>query len=502
MKKITKYIAPALLGLGVILIVVGLLLPGNKKEVTFTIVFDSDGGTTVESQTVKKGEKATVPNQPTKESYVFVRWDNGTKEYDFSTPVESDLNLKAVWQTEEKLPTYKITLVINGVTKEVDVTSNKQIDLSSLGLEEKDGYTIKWYVNGEEYDMTTPVTSDMKIEGKYVKETTFTIKFNSDGGTKVANQTLKKGEKVTEPTDVTKEGFILSGWYLNKTKYDFDSEVTKSITLVAKWEEDPTVTRYTVKFDSNGGSKVSDQRVIENKTASAPKNPTKNGYKFVEWTLKDKKYDFKTKVTADITLKAVWEEDIKYTVTFNTNGGNKIDNQTVKKDEKVKKPTNPTKAGYTFVEWLLDNKTYDFNAPVTKNITLTATYKENKGSAATPTPTAKPTATSTPAPTTAPTAVPTAKPTASPTPVPDKYTVTATQADNMASPDSVLKVYKNGSQVQFRCIKFTDNVIVDGSKTCQSSARSSMVAQTNDIKNEKEFIVILSDGSSVRATKN
>ena len=67
----------------------------------------------------------------------------------------------------------------------------------------------------------------------------FTVKFDSNGGTIVENQTITKGEKATRPSDPIKEGYTFDGWYLDlndASEYDFNSEVTKDITLEAKWE--------------------------------------------------------------------------------------------------------------------------------------------------------------------------------------------------------------------------------------------------------------------------
>lgn len=65
----------------------------------------------------------------------------------------------------------------------------------------------------------------------------FNVTFDSDGGSNVKSQTVEKGETVTKPENPTKEGFSFSGWYLEDKEYDFDKEVTKNITLTAKWEE-------------------------------------------------------------------------------------------------------------------------------------------------------------------------------------------------------------------------------------------------------------------------
>jgi len=85
---------------------------------------------------------------------------------------------------------------------------------------------------------------------------------------------------------------------------DCNEEVTKPSTTKPTQQ---AATKYTVTFDSNGGTAVSSQTVTKGKTASKPTDPTKEGYTFVEWTLNGAKYDFNTKVNSNITLVASWK---------------------------------------------------------------------------------------------------------------------------------------------------------------------------------------------------
>ena len=452
MSKKTKVIALACAIFGVAAIIIAIILINNQK---YTVTFDSDGGTVILDQVVKKGDTVSKPVDPIKEGYSFVRWEYENIEYDFTKPVYEDMTLKAIWDEVVAIVKYKVSFTVDDVVKEMEISSFSDVEIDSLGFEEKDGYELVWYLDDEEYDFEKPLTEDVRLEGKYVKVETVTVKFNSNGGTKVDNQKVKKGEKAIEPKNITKYGFIFDGWYINSKKYDFDTPVTKGITLYAKWSEDTNIPRYTVKFDSNKGSNVSSQRVIEDKTATAPKNPTRSGYKFVEWQLNGKKYDFKTKVTKDITLKAVWKELEKFTVTFDSDNGTKVQSQTITEGNTAKEPSKPTKDGYTFKEWQLDGKTFSFKTKITKNITLKAVYTKNPVKL-------------------------------------DEYTITATRADNY-SPDSILKVFKNGSQISVKEIKYNDGVhLCNGSK---------LVVATSDIAGEKTFIVVLNDGTSVKATR-
>lgn len=64
----------------------------------------------------------------------------------------------------------------------------------------------------------------------------FTVTFNSDGGTAIAPQTVKKGSLATRPADPQKEGYLFLGWFISDILYDFSSPVNSNITLIAKWE--------------------------------------------------------------------------------------------------------------------------------------------------------------------------------------------------------------------------------------------------------------------------
>lgn len=90
-------------------------------------------------------------------------------------------------------------------------------------------------------------------------------------------------------------------------------------------------------------------------------------------TVTDTKVDNTTKPTTTPTQQSTK----KYTVTFDSNGGSSVSSQKVESGKTATKPANPTKEGYTFVEWTLNNKTYNFSSPVTSNITLVASWKAN-----------------------------------------------------------------------------------------------------------------------------
>ena len=136
---------------------------------------------------------------------------------------------------------------------------------------------------------------------------------------------------------------------------------------------------YTVTFDSYGGTPVPPAQEVEyGHTATKPVEPTLKGYTFVGWYLdgEEEPFDFGTTITSDITLTAKWEIN-KYTVTFDSYGGSKVDPQVVEYGLYAQEPEEPTLKGFTFAYWYLDdeNEAYDFeNTPVTADITLTAKW--------------------------------------------------------------------------------------------------------------------------------
>lgn len=135
---------------------------------------------------------------------------------------------------------------------------------------------------------------------------------------------------------------------------------------------------YTVTFDTKGGTPVDRQTVFSGDCVQVPNTPDKDGCFFLYWADKTgSTYDFSTPVTADLTLTAVWDDSsaATYTVTFVSNGGSTVDSQTVKLGSQATRPEDPTKSGYLFQYWEQeDGNEYDFDTPVTADLTLMSVW--------------------------------------------------------------------------------------------------------------------------------
>ena len=238
----------------------------------------------------------------------------------------------------------------------------------------ENGYTFEGLKSGTTtlvlYDELSGYLDSVIIN--VLNENQHAVTFDSKGGSSVLSQVVNNNETATRPTNPTKDGYIFVEWQLNGNTYNFNTPVISDITLTAIWQ----INQYTITFSSNGGSSVLSQVVNNNETATRPTNPTKTGYTFKKWLLNGNEYNFNTPVTSNITLTAEWEIN-KYTVTFNSNGGNSVATQTVNYNSTAAQPSNPTKTGHTFKEWQLNGVAYNFSTQVTGNITLTAAWIEN-----------------------------------------------------------------------------------------------------------------------------
>ena len=213
---------------------------------------------------------------------------------------------------------YTVSFDTDGGTKVEEIKVKKNATIEVLPTTTKDGYTfIEWQLNGKTFDKSTKITSDITLKASWQKnaEPTVEVKkykvtFNTDGGSKIESVEVEENKTLEKPENPTKKGYTFDKWMLNNKEYDFDKKVTKDITLKATWKREETKpveeVKYTVKFDSNGGSNVAGQTVVKGNKVTKPANPTRSGYTFIGWTLNGDSYDFNTPVNGDITLQANW----------------------------------------------------------------------------------------------------------------------------------------------------------------------------------------------------
>ena len=168
----------------------------------------------------------------------------------------------------------------------------------------------------------------------------------------------------------TRVGYTQVGWSTvdgGEKVYDFKDIYTKNeaLTLYPVWNTN----KYTITFDTNGGSEIAPITQDYGTEITAPDNPTRKGYTFKGW---DKEIP-ETMPAENMTVKAQWEIN-QYTITFDTNGGSEIAPITQDYGTEITAPDNPTRKGYTFKGW---DKEIPETMPA-ENMTVKAQWEINQ----------------------------------------------------------------------------------------------------------------------------
>ena len=149
--------------------------------------------------------------------------------------------------------------------------------------------------------------------------------------------------------------------------YGFEDVYTQNaaLTLYPVWNTN----KYTITFDTAGGSTIAPITQNYGTAITVPSNPTREGYTFIGW---DKAIPT-TMPAENVTITAKWKVN-QYTITFDTNGGSAIAPLTQNYGTAITAPANPTREGYTFIGW---DKAIPATMPA-ENVTITAKWKVNQ----------------------------------------------------------------------------------------------------------------------------
>ncbi len=236
----------------------------NFEDIYDYVEFDSNGGSDIGGITVEAGSKIAAPEAPTKDGYTFCGWykeETCENEWNFeSDTVTESTTLFAKWT--EPLQGYTVTFNENGgsVTP-ANATTEANGRLAALPTPTRSGrYTFKgWYTassGGTQVTTDTVFDADTTVYAQWaytgglggsVDVSKYTVKFETNGGTAVENKSVTINARLNKPTAPAKDGFAFGGWYTDKeltTAYDFNTKVTSSFTLYAKWietEKEPQV---------------------------------------------------------------------------------------------------------------------------------------------------------------------------------------------------------------------------------------------------------------------
>lgn len=194
---------------------------------TYSVKFLDYDGTVLKTQTVERYKNAAAPNVSNKTGLTFTGWD---KPFD---NVREDLVITAQYAVN--------TYTVNFLDWNGSILKSQKVSYGGSAAPPpsptREGYIFQGW-NGD----YTNVTGNRTITASY-KIRSFTITFDSNGGTPVPSQTVTYGDKAGHPSDPIKKNNKFMGWYTaSGTKYDFQQVVTHAITLYAYWDEEPVIT--------------------------------------------------------------------------------------------------------------------------------------------------------------------------------------------------------------------------------------------------------------------
>ncbi|MBO5528181.1 MAG: leucine-rich repeat protein [Bacilli bacterium] len=298
-------------------------------EQTYTVSFDSNGGSLVPSQIIyATGSLIASPTAPTNPGMVFLGWyldEELTLPASFPMAINENTTLYAKWSDDPGI--YRVTLH-DGVNADNIYLLNPGDTLSRPNDPVRQGYVFGgWYTNEACTGMAVsfPYTprGDVTLYAKWTLEVVeYTVTWVYNDGSSNQEQTVDNGTSISGRTP-TREGYDFAGWYTDPEltrAVSFPYRVNGDVTFYAKWEKQAVT--YTVSYQTSGGTTIPSTTVSEGGSISVPANPSKSGFVFTGWYLDPEctqKATFPMNISGDTVLYAGWRVDEFANFTFEYN---------------------------------------------------------------------------------------------------------------------------------------------------------------------------------------
>ena len=234
----------------------------------------------------------------TRTGYTQTGWatvDGGEKVYGLDAVYTKNeaLTLYPVWNTNQ----YTITFDTNGGSEIAPITQDYGTTITAPAAPTREGYT---FIGWDRDIPTTMPAENVTITAKW-KVNSYTITFDTAGGSEIASITQDYGTAITVPESPTREGYTFIGW----DKAIPATMPAENVTITAQWE----INQYTITFDTAGGSEIAPITQDYGTNITAPADPTREGYTFIGW---DKEIPT-TMPAENITITARWKDSEKPT---------------------------------------------------------------------------------------------------------------------------------------------------------------------------------------------
>ncbi len=374
----------------------GTTMPNSDVELyakwqieSYTVSFETYGGSVEAAQTVNFGSRASRPStEPTKAGYAFVNWyeQDLTKLFDFATEIRSNTTIYAKWEDLSRG-----TSNADGKVTLYDKKTNKTVH--AMITFDSDGYasTDQTALDGAYFEVNDDGSVSVKLPSEPdARGLDVTVTLTDDSGSPIAD---KRKVEASDSDGITRgqveadtNGKALFAGK-NRGESDengkvvvFDPSTGKSVEALIEFENDG---KYTpLKGASVEATKSGQVNVIgtsETDTSSVKvtlkdkDTSTVIDDRPVKWTDSGQSESRGTKNTTsgEVTFTI-------FTLTYDVDGGSSIDPQRVREGGVPTRPTNPTKSGVYFLGWYEGDKTtlYDFTEPLTSDKTIYACWTE------------------------------------------------------------------------------------------------------------------------------
>ena len=283
----------------------------------------------------------------------------------FSEEAQDDILKKGNGYAKANYHPYKVTYILDTEEWEYYITdTNQTVERKNIP---RTGYVLKWYLNNDEYDFSTPITEDIVLTGEYTL-ITYNLTYDLGTGTLTeANPSTYtiESEDITLNNPTAPDYYDFLGW--SGTDLDGDENLNVTIPKGSFGDREYTAnikpTKYNISYELNGGSSNTgypatyDYETPEITLA----NPVKEGHTFLGWsgTDLDGSENFDVVIPAQShgnrEYEAHWSIN-QYTATFDVNGGSEINSTTKTSDYGVAFGSLPETHidGYKFLGWFTE----------------------------------------------------------------------------------------------------------------------------------------------------
>lgn len=283
----------------------------------YTVVFKDFNGTTLKTEVVDKGSNATAPTTPDRTGYNFTGWDTGFTNIQSNTVVTAQYAIKTF--------TVEFKNYDNSLVKTETVEYDK--DATAPANPSQPGHTFR------EWDQPfTHVKSNLVVNALF-DINQYTVRFLDKDGALIDTDTVDYNTAATAPTAPTVTGHTFSDW--DKTF----SNVTENMDVQALYN----INQYTVKF-YNGEDLVDTQTVNYGSAATAPADPSGAGKTFTGW---DTPFN---NIVRDTDVHALFSTNT-YTVTFVDYDDSVLKSQEVEYGQGASAPALDARPHFTFDKW-------------------------------------------------------------------------------------------------------------------------------------------------------